>query len=132
MLVLYLAISFSKDLVAGEAELLALFNKIVFVGGGMGIVAFHAITIGYHFVNAFGLGRNHRRVTEVTNLFGVLSQEFSMAGSVGAMTPGAFVLFQRGMHELTGHLLLKRAMAFHADVSACPGLQFEVLLGGCR
>lgn len=132
MFVLNLVISISKGLVAGETEQFALLDQIVFAGCGMWIVAFHALTICNYLVNAFGIFRDHRRVTDTADHLWIPGQKLAMAGGVGIMAAGAFILFQGGVHKLPGHFLLEGIMAFHAEVSPGACLQFKVLIGGCK
>lgn len=107
----------AEGLVAGKAKQFALLHQIVLAGSGMGIMAFHATPLGYNLVNALGFGRNHWRMTNRADLFRIYRQKLAMAGCMRTVATGAFILLQRGVHELSGQFFLKGVVTFHAEVA---------------
>jgi 3-hydroxymyristoyl/3-hydroxydecanoyl-(acyl carrier protein) dehydratase len=113
---------------AVEAEFVSRFHKDKFMIRGMGIVTFHALTFGDHFVGAPGFLGDHGLVAAIADLIGIGSQQLSMRGRVRIMTSCAFSRFDGRVHKRDLEFLLKTVMTIQAQRSLCAGLQFEFVL----
>jgi hypothetical protein len=76
----------TNRLMAIETEFVSIFYKNEFMIRGMGIVTFHAMAFGDHFVDAPGFLRYHGLVAVVADLIGVGGKQLPMRGRVRIMT----------------------------------------------
>ena len=117
--------------VALEAQLFPGGPQELPISAGVGIMAVSAAALGYHLVDAGGLGRKQIVVALKADLLRFCVQEVPMVGGMGIVAFGALPLGNGGMDVTQFQFFLKRLVAGQTEVSVRSGFQFVWVFSLC-
>ncbi len=107
---------------------IAAFVEIEFIGGSMGIMAFHAGPFRHRLMDTCRFFRNNFGMTALAEILDFGGKKFCVRGGMRVVTPGTVPVFQGSMNEGLFHHPSKAVMTTQTVFPLCPIFQIEFVI----